>query len=98
MSFILLTPKWSWIKDPEEIQKRSNNSSSASAFATSAHAQLSNHNCPKALLKGSPLSPVQNAKDELSDSESIVGSKVEAEYELDKKINLFFEVFATDAD
>ena len=50
-AFILLTPKWTRIKDPDEIENRKNDTTS-----TSANAQLLDSNRPKALPKTSPLS------------------------------------------
>ncbi len=96
MSFILLIPKWTCIKDPEEIEKRSQNTSSGSASTISANAQLSNNNCSKVLPKASPLSLVHNVENELSNSESIAGSEDKDEF--DKEIDLFSEVVATEAD
>lgn len=93
-SFILLTSIWSRIKDLEEIEKQSNNTSLFSALATFAKGHLSNSNRPKALPKASFWSLVHNAKYELSDSESVVGLEVGADYELDEETNLLFEVFA----
>lgn len=91
-AFILLTPKWTKIKDPKEIGQRGKNTNSTSA--TSANAQLSDCNRPKA--KTSPLSLVHNVEDELSESGSVAGS--EADYELDEETDLFSEVLASDAD
>lgn len=89
--FILFTPKWTKIKDLDEIEKRINRTSSS----TSANAWLSNSNCPKPLSKVSPLSQVINAnEDDLSDSKSIAGS--EADLNIDEGANLFD--LATDAD
>lgn len=101
LSFILFTPKWSHIKDPEKIEKQSNNSnntSSALASITSINAQLFNNNCSKVLPEASLLSLVYNTQDELSDLESVVDSKAESRNEFDEETNLFSEVFATEAD
>ena len=91
-SFILLTPRWTRIKVPEEIEKRVNGTPSS----ISANAQLSDSNRPKALPKTSPLSQVLNAEDDLSDAESIAGS--EADFEYDEEANLFSGILASDAD
>lgn len=87
----MFTPKWTKIKDSDEIEKRINGTSSS----TSANAQLSNSNCPKPPSKVSFLSQVVNANEgDLSDSESITGS--EADLNIDKGANLFN--LATNAD
>lgn len=89
--FILFTPKWTKIKDPDEIEKRINGTPSS----TSANTQLSNSNCPKPPSKVSPLSQVVNANEgDLSDSESIAGS--EADLNFNEGADLFD--LATDAD
>lgn len=91
-AFILLTPKWTRIKDPDEIEKRMN-----SALSTSANAQLSDSNRPKALPKNSPLSQVLNAAEEkLSDSESVAGS--ECDLEPDEEAELSSGILASDAN
>lgn len=90
-AFILLTPKLTRIKDPDEIEKRMNNTTS-----TSVNAQLSDSNRPKALPKTSPLSQVLNAEDELSESESVAES--ECDLELDADADLFSGMLASDAD
>lgn len=89
--FILFTPKWTKIKDPDEIEKRINGTSSS----TFANAQLSNSNRSKPPSKVSPLSQVVNANEgDLSDSESIASS--EADLDIDKGVDLFD--LATDVD
>lgn len=44
--FVLFNPKWTMVKVKKEITNRSNK--------TTSSAQLSNNNCPKALVKASP--------------------------------------------
>lgn len=90
-AFILLTPKWTRIKDPDEIEKRMNNT-----IFILANAQLSDSNRPKALPKTSLLSQVVNTKDELSDSESV--AKSECDFELDEEADLFSGILASNAD
>ena len=91
-AFILLTPKWTRVKDPDEIEKRINSTSS-----TSANAQLSDSNRPKALPKNSLLSQMLNMeKEELSDLESVAG--LECDLELDEEVDLFSRILALDAD
>lgn len=79
-TFVFFTPKWSRIKDPKEIEKRQskNSKSSLDSGVTTANAQLSNSNRPKA-PKPSPLSQVLSADantdaEDISESESVVGS------------------------
>ena len=90
-AFILLTPKWTRIKDPDKIKKRKNDT-----ISISANAQLLDSNRPKALAKTSFLSQVVNAEDKLSDSGSVAESK--GEFELDKEAELFSEILALDAN
>lgn len=90
--FILLTLRWTIIKDPEEIEKQVN---STSSFII-ANAQFSNSNWLKTLSITSPLSQVLNAKDKLSDAESMVG--LEADFEYNKKADLFSGILASDVD
>ena len=87
LAFILLTPKWTRIKDPDKIEKRRNDTT-----FTSANAQLSNNNRPKALPKTSSLSQVVNVKDKLSDLESV--AELEGNFELDEEADLFFGMLA----
>lgn len=51
------------MKNLKKIKKWSNNISSTLASTTFANAQLSNNNCPKALLKANLLNFVYNTKD-----------------------------------
>ena len=89
--FISFTPKWTKIKDPDEIEKRINRT----PFSTSANTQLSNNNRPKPPSKVSLLSQVVNANEsDLSNSESIAGS--ETDLDIDEGEDLFD--LATDAD
>lgn len=90
-AFILLTPKWTRIKDPDEIEQKMNKTNS-----TSANAQLLDSNRPKTLPKTSLLSQVINVKDKLSDSKSV--PKSDCDFELDKEANLFSGMLALDAD
>lgn len=91
-AFILLTPKWTRVKDPDEIEKRMNSTS-----FTLANAQLSDSNRPKALHKNSSLSQMLNMEEEeLSDLESVAGS--ECDLELDEEVDLFSRILASDAD
>lgn len=83
--FILFTPKWTKIKDPAEIKKRTNGTPSS----TSANAQLSNSNRPKLLSKISLLYQGVNTDDDLSESESIAGSKANIDFD---KVQTFFLV------
>lgn len=65
--FILLTLKWTRIKDSDKIKKRIN-----SILSTLANAQLLNSNQSEALPQNSPLSQMLNvAEKELSNLESI---------------------------
>lgn len=65
--FILLTLKWTRIKDLDKIKKRIN-----SILSTLANAQLLNSNQSEALPQNSPLSQMLNvAEKELSNLESI---------------------------
>lgn len=79
------------IKDPDKIEKRKNDTTS-----TSANVQLSDSNWLKALPKTSSLSQVVNAKDKLSDLESV--AELEGNFELDKEADLFSRMLASDAD
>ena len=89
--FILFIPKWTKIKDPDEIEKRINGTSSS----TFVNAWLSNSNRPKPPSKIIPLSQVVNANEgDLSNSESIAG--LEVDLDIDKGANLFD--LATDAN
>ena len=91
-AFILLTPKWTRVKDPDEIKKRIN-----STFFTSANALLLDSNRPKALPKNSPLCQILNVGEEkLSDLESVAG--LECDLELNKEVDLFSRILASDAD
>lgn len=90
-AFILLTLKWTRVKDPDETEKRMNTTTS-----TSVNAHLSDSNRPKALPKTSLLSQVLNVKDELSESESVAES--ECDLELDEEADLFSGMLASDAD
>lgn len=91
--FILFIPKWTKIKNPDEIEKCINGTSSS----ISANAQLSNSNCPKLPSKVSPLSQVVNANEgDLSNSESIAGSK--ADFNFDGEVNLFDRAMDADQD
>lgn len=92
LSFILLTLKWSQIKDQKKTEKQSNKISLALAFATSVNAQLSNNNYLKALLRASFLSLVHNAKDKLSDLKLVAGLESESEYKFDEETNLFSQI------
>ncbi len=91
-TFVLFTPKWTRIKDPEEIEKR--NAGLPSSTAVSA--QLSDSNRPKALPKVSPLSQVLIAQDDCSDLESIAGT--EAEFKINDEADLLSELFFTEVD
>lgn len=51
-TFVLFTPKWTRLKDPDKIERR--NAGFLSPTAVNAH--LSDSNRPKALPKISPLS------------------------------------------
>lgn len=90
-AFILLIPKWTKIKDPNEIEKSINNITSISA-----NAQISDNNQPQTLLKTSSLSQIVNAKDKLSDLELV--AKLGSDLELDEEANLFFRMLVSDAD
>lgn len=92
--FVLFTPKWTKVKDPDEIEKRKTRVPSF----TSVNAQLSDSNRPKA----SPLSQTLSAEDTFSDSESTAGSEVSSEAgsdaEFDEEADLFLGVLATEVD
>lgn len=92
--FVLFTPKWTKVKDPDEIEKRK---AGALSF-TLINAQLSDSNRPKA----SPLSQTLNAEDTFGDSKSTAGSEVGSEAgsdaEFDEEADLFLEVLATKVD
>lgn len=90
--FILLTPKWTKIKDLAEIEKCTNGTLSS----TSANAQLSNNNRPKLPSKISLLNQVVNTNDDLSELESIARS--EADVNFAKGADFFLGALATDAE
>lgn len=94
LSFILFIPQWTKIKDPDKIERRSNNISSTCIAL--ANAQLLNSNRPKILPKARSLSIIYNLKNELSDSESLAG--LETDYNLDEEADIFFEVLVMDTD
>lgn len=91
--FVLFSPKWTMVKDEEEITNRSNK--------TTSSAQLSNDNRPKALVKASPLSLVTNAIADTSDAESVAESEAAeseaAEFD-DDQDDLIAAFLATEAD
>lgn len=84
--FVLLTPKWTQVKDPEEVRQRL-------AKRNSSNAELSNTNRPKA-IKPSPLSQ-QIDPNEISDVESNAGSEPEFE---DSATNQLFTLLSTEAE
>lgn len=91
-AFILLTPKQTRVKDPDEIEKIIN-----SIFSTSANAQLLDSNWPKALPKNSSFSQMLNVEEEkLSDLKSVAG--LECDFKLDKEVNLFSKILASNAN
>ena len=90
-AFILLTPKQTRSKDSNNIEKRRNDITS-----TSANAQLSDSNRPKAFPKTSSLSQLINVEDKLSDLEAV--AKSEGDFELDEEADLFSGMLASDAD
>lgn len=91
-TFILLTPKWTKIEDPDKIKKRMNSTSSILA-----NAQLLDSNWPKALPKNNLLSKMLNIKEEkLNDLESVARS--EYDLELNKEVDLFSGILASDAN
>lgn len=90
-TFILLTPKWTKIKDSDKIKKRKNDTT-----FTSANAQLSDSNQPKTLPKTSSLSQIVNAEDSLSNLEFVAES--ERDFKLNEQADLFSRMLASDAD
>lgn len=81
--FILLIPKWTRVKDPDEIKKKMNSTSSISA-----NAHFSDSNWLKILLKNTPLSQMLNVEqEELGDLESVAGSQ--CNLKLDKEVDFF---------
>lgn len=89
---ILMTPKWTLVKDEKEIQDRI----AAYTDAANASSLLSDLNRPKTKgLKSSPLSCETNAED-LSDAESSASSDVDKNFD-DSGTNQLFALFITDA-
>lgn len=91
-AFILLTPKWTRVKNPNEIKKRMNSTSS-----TSVNVQLSNSNWPKTLPKNSPLSQMLNVEEEKLSNLELV-AKSECDLELNEEVNFFSKILALNAD
>ena len=79
-TFVLFIPKWSRIKDPDEIDKRIPKSSNG---VTAGNAQFSDSNRPKAQAKISPLNQVLNADDDVSDTSSLATSEAGSETDFD---------------
>ena len=99
-TFVLFTPKWSKIKDHEEIEKRL---SKTSKTAAGRNTQLSNSNRPILQAIISPLNQVLNADNDASDTKSVAGSKAGSEANFDinndeDEADLIFGVLATETD
>ena len=91
--FILMTPKWTQVKDEKEIQDRI----AARTDAANTSSLLSDLNRPKTKgLKASPLSCETNAEDS-SDAESLASSDVDKDFD-DSETNQLFALFATEAE
>lgn len=89
--FILFTLKWTKMKDPAEIEKHINGTSSNIL----ANAQLLNSNYSKLPSKISLLNQVINANNDLNKLESIAGSKTDIDF--DKGSDIFLGTLVTDA-
>lgn len=97
-TFVFFTPKWSMIKDPAEIERRQLKKSKNPSVPTAetGNTQFSNSNRPKA-LKASSLSQVCNVdEEEISESESIIGS--EADFDNIDDDDVMATLLATDAE
>ena len=81
--FVLITPKWTNIKDPKELEQRQNKSAP----------QLSNDNRPKA----HPLSQFVDA-DSLSDQESVAESEAESDSGDVDETDLLSALLATEGE
>lgn len=91
--FILITPKWTQVKDEKKIQDRI----AAHTDAANASSLLSDLNQPKTKgLKPSPLSCETNAED-LSDAESSASSDVDKDFD-DSGTNQLFGLFITETE
>ena len=88
--FILFTPKWTKIKDPNKIEKRK----ARALFFTLVNAQLSDSN----RLKASLLSQIVNAKNSFYDLEWTAGFDAGFNVEFDENADLFLGVLATEVD
>lgn len=98
-TFVLFTPRWSEVKDANEMETRKSKKEN-----TSKSAQLSDNNRPLA-QQASPLCQVSNAQEEDgSDADSIAGLEAdffaysEAERFDIEDADLFLGLFITDAD
>lgn len=95
-TFVLLTPKWSRIRNLDEIDKRILKSFNG---VIAGNSQFSNNNKPKAQTKISLLNHVLNAEDDVSNTRSLATSEAASETDLDinhnNKADLISGVLAT---
>lgn len=94
-TFVLITPKWCQVKDPDEIENRV----SKTTTAVNNHSRLSDTNCPK---RKSPLTQVSLPQPtNISDNGSVVESDAEEEDLEHRTINdqdLLLAVLATEVE
>ena len=91
--FILLTPKWTQVKDEKEVQ----DCITACINTANPSSLLSDSNRPKTkVVKPSPLNQEINASD-FSNSGSLAGSKVDENFD-DPITNQFFTMFIINAE
>lgn len=100
-TFVLLSPKWTMIKDPQEIEQRLSRRKCQCGYRGIFSAQLSASNRPTAVAKTSPLTQVASAEDDVPDTDSVAfteASGAEYEYDLDVEEDFLANVFATEAE
>lgn len=90
-AFVLLTPKWTQVKDQDEIDKRLEKRSKAA----NANTQLSDQNRPST-FRPSPLNQGVDAED-LSDNESVAASMQGDDFE-DSGTNELFDLLTPEAE